>query len=171
MNTGSMLALGIMVGVMIAAWILSRKSSKETDYDEMQLKIRADGFRIGFYTALLLLVVLILLLELNTLTAVTPAFAVFTILIASVVVFAVYCILHDAFLAVRGKAKTYIGIFTMIVIIEGAVTIRHLMEKNLLEDGTLTFSGGSSAVMCLGFLALLITLIVKTVRSGKEAEE
>ena len=171
MNTGSVMALGIMVGVMIAACVLSRKAKKATEYDEMQLKIRARGYQIGFFTALGLLVVLILLLELNAFSFVTPGFAVYAILMISVVVFAAYCILHDAFVAVRGKPGSYIGIFSIIVILEGIITVRHLMEGDLLENGKLTFSGGAGAVMCIGFLTLLLTLIVKTVRNGKEAEE
>ena len=73
MNTGSVMALGIMVGVMIAACVLSRKAKKTTEYDEMQLKIRARGYQIGFFTALGLLVVLILLLELNAFRSSHPA--------------------------------------------------------------------------------------------------
>ena len=104
MNTGSVFALGIMIGVMIAAWVLSRKAKKAAEYDEMQLKIRARGYQIGFFTALGLLIVLILLLELDAFSFATPSFAVYAVLIISVVVFAAYCILHDAFVAVRGKA-------------------------------------------------------------------
>ena len=172
MNTGTVMALGIMVGVMLAAWLLFRKSWKrECEYDEMQLKIRAKGYQIGFCTALALMLVLILLWELDWLTAVTPGFAVYAALILCVTVFAIYCILHDAFLSVRGKAGSYIGMFGMVVLLEGIATVRYLMEGEMLEDGKLTFSTGAPAVMCVCFLAVLITLIVKTVRNGKEAEE
>ena len=172
MNSGSAMALGIMAGVMIAAWLLSRKAMKRSnEYDEMQLKIRAKGYQIGFYTALILIMLLVLLYEMNLLTVVTPGFAAYTALIISVTVFAVYCILHDAFLAVRGNPRSYLGIFGMIVILEGFTTIRYLTAGELLEDGKLTFSSGAPAVMFVCFLAVLITLIVKTVRNGKEAEE
>ena len=172
MNTGTVLALGIMAGVMIAAWFLSRKAVKRNhEYDEMQLQIRATGYQIGFYTALILMMVLVLLWEMNLLTVVTPGFAAFAALIVSVTVFAVYCILHNAFLAVRGNPKSYIGMFSMIVILEAFVSIRYLTKGEMLEDGKLTFGGGAPAIMCVCFLAILITLIVKTVRNGKEAEE
>ena len=70
MNTGTFMVLGIMVGVMIAALFLSRKAQKkECEYDEMQLKIRAKGYQIGFYTALFLMIVLILLCEPDKLRA------------------------------------------------------------------------------------------------------
>ena len=59
----------------------------------------------------------------------------------------------------------------MIVIIEAFASVRYLTEGEMIEDGKLTFGGGAPAVMCICFLAILITLIAKTVRNRKEAEE
>ena len=172
MNTGTFMVLGIMVGVMIGALFLSRKAQKkECEYDEMQLKIRAKGYQIGFYTALFLMIVLILLCELNCLTVVTPGFAVYTALIICVTVFAIYCILNDAFLAIRGKANRYFMMLGMVVALEGFVFVRSVMDGKVLEDGKLTFGSGAPAVMAVCFLAILITLAVKTVRNRKEADE
>ena len=172
MKTGTFMVLGIMVGVMIGALFLSRMAQKkECEYDEMQLKIRAKGYQIGFYTALFLMIVLILLCELNCLTVVTPGFAVYTALIICVTVFAIYCILNDAFLAIRGKANRYFMMFGMVVALEGFVFVRSVMDGKVLEDGKLTFGSGAPAVMAVCFLAILITLAVKTVRNRKEADE
>ena len=172
MNTGTAMALGIMVGVMIAAWALTRQARKKNyEYDEMQLKIRAKGYQIGFFTALLLLLALALLSEMKLLTAVTPGFAAFAVLILSVTVFAIYCILHDAFLSVRGKAGNYIGILSIVILLEGFVAVRYAVRGSLLEEGKLDLSGGAPALMFFCFLAILITLIVKTIRNRKEAEE
>lgn len=172
MNTGSVMALGILVGVMIAAWILSRRAMKKNnEYDEMQLKIRAKGYQIGFYTALILMMVVVLLFELNWLTAVTPGFAVYAALILSVTVFAVYCILHDAFISVRGDGRSQIAVFSLVVLAEGLVSIRYITEGELLKSGKLTFGSGAPALMFVCFLIILITLIVKIIRNRKEAEE
>ena len=172
MTSGIAMALGIMVGVMVAAWFLSRKTrKKECEYDEMQLKIRAKGYQIGFYTALFLIMLLVFAFEMNLLTFVTPGFAVFAILIISVTVFVIYCILHNAFLSISGNAKSYLGIISMVVLIEGIVTVRYAINGELLENGQLGFGGGAPALMFVCFLAILITLIVKTIRNGKEAEE
>ncbi len=172
MNTGTVLALGLLVGVMIAAWFLSRKAMKKNcEYDEMQLKIRAKGYQIGFYTALVLMMIVVLLYELNWLTAVTPGFAVFAALIISVTVFTIYCVLHDAFISVRGDGKNQIAVFSLVVLAEGLASIRFITEGELLKSGTLTFDCGAPIMMFICFLAILITLIVKTVRNRKEAEE
>ena len=172
MTTGTVLALGILFGVMIAAWALSRKAMKKNcEYDEMQLKIRAKGYQIGFYTALLLMMVVVLLYELNWLTAVTPGFAVFAALIVSVTVFSVYCVLHDAFISVRGDGRSPIIIFSIVVLAEGLASVRYIMEGEFLQSGVLTFDSGAPVLMFVCFLAILITLIVKTIRNRKEAEE
>lgn len=172
MTTGSVMALGIMVGVMIAAFFLTRKSRKEEcEYDEMQLKIRAKGYQIGFFTALALLLMLVFLYEMNLLTVMTPGFAAYAVLIICVTVFTIYCILHDAFLSISGNAKSYLGTLSLVVLVEGFVTVRDAVNGKLLENGQLTFGGGAPALMFVCFLAILITLIVKTIRNGKEAEE
>ena len=172
MTSGTATVIGIMVGIIFAAVILVlRNRNKECEYDEMQLKIRAKGYQIGFFTALILMLCLILLWETGLLTVVTPGFAIYAALLITVTVFAIYCILHDAFLAVRGKPNSYIGIFSAVVLLQGAATVRYLMEGEMLENGKLTFSSGSPALMFVCFLVILITLIVKTVRNGKEAEE
>ena len=107
----------------------------------------------------------------NLITFATPGFAVYAVLIVSVTVFAIYCILHDAFLSISGNAKSYLGIFGMVVLIQGFVTVRYAVKGELLENGQLTFGGGAPALMFVCFLAILITLIVKTIRNRKEAEE
>jgi len=172
MNSGSFMALGIMVGVMIGAFFLTRKGrKKECEYDEMQLKIRAKGYQIGFYTTVILIILLVFAFESNLLTFMTPGFAAFAILIISVTVFAIYCILHDAFLSISGNAKSYLVIFSLVVLIDGFATVRYAIKGELLENGKLTFGGGAPALMFVCFLAILITLIIKTIRGGKEAEE
>ena len=172
MNTGTVMALGILLGVMIAGLLLARKARHgEGEYDEMQLRIRAKGYQIGFFTALALLLALILLAETGMPLPLTFGFAAFAALILSVTVFAVWCVLHDAFIAFGENVKQYFVIFGVVVLLEGLVALRYLTNGTMLEDGKLGFSGGAPAVMCLCFLAILITLIVRTIRSGKEAEE
>lgn len=172
MSTGTVMALGIMAGVMIAAWFLSRKARKrDCEYDEMQLKIRAKGYQIGFHTALCLIMVLILLSELDWFTFFTPGFAAFAALIISVTIFAVYCILHDAFVGLRSNPRQYVILFSIVILAQALGALRYWTAGELLENGRLTFGSGASTVMVVCFLAILITLIVKMRQDGKEAEE
>ena len=53
-NTVVILELVLLIGIVV--WVMLRKKKSCTEqYDEMQLKIRAEGYRIGFFTALALL--------------------------------------------------------------------------------------------------------------------
>ena len=49
--------------------------------------------------------------------------------------------------------------------------MRYLTNSEMLEDGKLTFGGGTPAIMFICFLAILIVLNFKTIRNRKEAVE
>ena len=115
--------------------------------------------------------IIVLLYELNYLTVVTPGFAAFAALILSVTVFTIYCILHDSFISIRGDSRTQIAVFSLVVLAEGLASIRYLTEGELFKNGVLTFDCGAPSLMFICFLAILITLIIKTVRNRKEAKE
>ena len=171
MSKDAFFALGLLAGLMIAAWGLGRKAFKSKHYDEMQLKIRATGYRIGFFTALALMAVLMLLFELDCLGIVSPAFALLAVLMVSITVFAVYCIRHEAFLSVDGQGKRYIALFTLVVLCNGLTSALRLIRGEALENGRLTLSFGSPLLMTVAFLVILAALLIKTVKAGKEAAE
>ena len=54
---------------------------------------------------------------------------------------------------------------------EGLAAVRYLTNSEMLEDGKLTFGGGTPAIMFICFLAILIVLNFKTIRNRKEAVE
>ena len=109
MSDNAWLALGLFVIVMVAAWALTRKARCSEKFDEMQLKIRARGYQIGFFTALGLMMVLAFLLETGCVTIMSPGLLALTALMISVTVFAIYCITHEAFLSIRGDGKNHIA--------------------------------------------------------------
>ena len=104
--------------------------------------VRGKGYKLGFYTALALLAVVIALSETGLLTAVTAGFAAFAVLMASVTVFALYCISNGAFLAARDNGKRYIALFAGVAVLSGANTVRHAVRGGLIENGKLGFDGG-----------------------------
>ena len=171
MSDNAWMALGLLVIVMVAAWALTRKARCNEKFDEMQLKIRARGFQIGFFTALGLMMVLAFLLEMNIITLVTPGLLALTALMITVTVFAVYAITHDAFLSIRGDGKNHIALYSVIVIVEIVNVVRHAVMGTMLENGKLDFGVGAGIVMCVCFLVILVTLIVKKMKNGKEAAE
>ena len=171
MSENAWMALGLLVIAMVAAWALTRKARCNDKFDEMQLKIRARGFQIGFFTALGLMMVLAFLLETNAITLVTPGLLALTALMISVTVFAIYAITHDAFLSVRGDGKNHIALYAVIVVVEIVNVVRHAIMGTMMDGGKLDFGVGAGIVTGVCFLAILVTLIVKKMKNGKEAEE
>ena len=164
------LELVLLVGLVV--WVaLRKKKNCSQKFDEMQLKIRANGYRISFFTALLTMSAAVILMECNMLGIVTPALAVMTALMISVTVFAVYCILHDAFISFSDTPKNHLFLYSLIVLIEIANVVRLLVRGEVLVSGMVDFTAGAAVLMAVAFLVILITLIIKTNCERKEAEE
>ena len=171
MTDNAWIILGMMILLLIAAWVLFRKKRCTEQYDERQLRIRARGYQIGFFTALILMFILALLFETEWLTVITPGLAALTVLVLSVTVFAVYCINHDALLSIRGDGKSQIVLYSIIVLVELVNVIRHIIIGEVMVDGKVDFTFGSAVAVGLCFLVMLITLILKIRKDKKEVEE
>lgn len=171
MTTNTFFALGVLAGLMAAVWALSRKSRREKHYDEMQLQIRANGYKLGFFTILALLVVLMLLSEEGLFSLVSPSLALFAALLIGVVTFAVYCIRHGAFLSVGDKGKSYLAVLALVTLSNGGVALNRLLGGRMLENGLVTLDFGAPALVFAGFVIILAVLAAQIARSGKEAEE
>ncbi len=164
------LELVLLVGLVV--WVaLRKKKSCSQKFDEMQLKLRAKGYRISFFTALLAMAATVILMECNMLGIITPALAVMAALMISVTVFAVYCILNDAFISFSGTPKNHLFLYSLIVLVEIANVVRLLIRGEVLVSGMVDFTAGAAVLMAVAFLVILITLIIKTNCERKEAEE
>ena len=162
MTDNAWIILGMMILLMIAAWVLLRKKRCTEQYDERQLRIRARGYQIGFFTALILMFILALLFETEFLTVITPGLAALTALMLSVTAFAVYCI---------KDGKSQIVLYSIIVLVEIVNVIRHIIIGEVMVDGKVDFTFGSAVAVGLCFLVMLITLILKIRKDKKEVEE
>ena len=163
----------LIVAVLAALIAFVKSGAKRTKhYDEMQLKIRADGYRLGYLVTVLAVFAVIFLSEFGVLDGfVSPTFAVEAALMLGITVFAVYCILHDAFFSVGDRGGVYIGLCVLIVLTNGAMAVSRFLDGSILENGIVTFGSGGSTVMTLTFLAVLTALFVKKAQLKREAEE
>ncbi len=163
----------IFVAVMIAMIAVIKKGRIRTrHYDEIQLKIRADAYQLGYLVTLLSTLAVIFLADFGALEHVADTvFAVFAALILGLTVFAVYCIMHEAFFSVGDRNGTYIGLVVVTVVLDGFVSVSRFIDGSILENGIVTFQSGSSTVMTLMFLAVLTALLVKRAQQKREAEE
>lgn len=165
------IVLEVLLLAGLVALAIRKKKNCTQQYDEMQLRVRGTGYKIGFLTALVMMGLVALLAECGLLGVVTPGLAAMAALMISVTVFAVYCILHDAFVAFRGNPKNHFLIFGMVILVETVNIIRTAIRGEFLVNGVIDFSAGAAVLTGAAFLAIFITLVVKTLRERKEAEE
>ena len=164
----------IICFVLIAVIAMAKRGSdRNISYDEMQLRIRGDGYKVGFTTLLISLVLFIFYyaMELPGSRSLEPALGLFLALMIGLVTFAVYCINKDAFFGVGQNGKRYITLCALIVVINVISAVSRFMEGEANETGTLSFSRWNSPIMAVGFGIILISLLAKSAGTKDEADE
>ena len=163
--------LALAVIILVVLTFSKKRDRNECHYDEMQLKFRADGYRLGFFVTLFTLLILIFLTEcLDTFqNVIKPSFGMFVAAMAGIVTFVVYCIRKDAFYSIGQNRRSYMLLCVAVIIANGIGSIRHITERTLLVDGALTFSNSSGIVCALSFLIILCALVVKQRQEAKES--
>ena len=174
LNTGFVTLLSFVV-VFGIVFLIVRKNANEFHYDEMQLKIRGDAYKFGFYTIIALLAVTGLLYGtegLNLSRYMTTDMLLFVILYAGVTVFAVYSILNNAFFRVLENGNRYLLLCACIIMSNTASLVQRIQTGRFLENGVLDFSNGGANVLCLiGFLIIFGAIMIRKVSGNGEEDE
>ena len=168
------LAFGIVTALIIFAliWKFSKKSMKGT-FDERQELVRGRGYKYASFTMLALLVLDLLLesLEAFETLPVTRTLAIFIMILAGVMVYALYCIKNDSYFGVGTDSRTYRAVM-WIVIVCNAVSGFTGLKEGAMEDGKLAFGPCASLLFCLAFVIIMISIGIKQRNAAaEEAEE
>lgn len=171
-NVVTLLSFVVVFGIV---FLIGRKNAHEFHYDEMQLKIRGDAYKFGFYTIIALLAVTGLLYVAEGLDLsryMTTDMLLFVILYAGVVVFAVYSILKDSFFRVLENGNRYLLLCACIIMSNAVSLIQRIQTGRFLENGVLDFSNGGANVLCLiGFLMIFGAIVIRKVGRDEEEDE
>ena len=163
------LAFGAVTALIIFAlvWKFSRKSMKGT-FDERQELVRGRGYKYACFTILVLLTLDLLAESFNLFETlpVTRTLALFFIILAGVMVYALYCIRNDSYFGVGTDARTYRAVM-WIVIICNAVSGFNGLRTGAMEGGKLSFGPCASLLFCAAFIIIMISLRIKS-RSSDE---
>ncbi|MBE5807238.1 MAG: hypothetical protein E7317_02735 [Clostridiales bacterium] len=154
------------------AWLIWRymhRREAEKTYDEMQQKIRADGYRLGYLTLLGLAILIAFTGEWGPMRFVSPSFALLTAVMLSITLFVMHCIRHDAFFALDQNRRGYTALLAVIVALNGAAAVRLIAGGRLTEGGVVTIESGANLLMAVMFLSILIALALR--RRGDDAED
>ena len=116
---GAGLAFGIVTALIIFAlvWKFSKRSMKGT-FDERQELVRGRGYKYACFTMLGLLVLDLLIESLDAFETlpVTRSLAIFIMILAGVMVYALYCIKNDSYFGVGTDTRTYRAVMWIVIV-------------------------------------------------------
>ena len=164
------LAFGIVTALIIFAliWKFSKKSMKGT-FDERQELVRGRGYRYACFTMLGLLTLDLLIESLGVFETlpVTRTLAIFIMILAGVMVYALYCIKNDSYYGVGTDTRTYRAVM-WIVIVCNAISGFSGLRSGATVDGKLAFGPFASLLFCLAFVIVMISISIKQHNMAKE---
>lgn len=146
---------------------LDRKGSGQ--YDERQLRARGKGFELGFYTMVLAGVCYYLAESTFDRELTVPGVAQLMMVCLGITVMSVYCILKDAFVAVKGSRAATLICMGIVGVWGFCFGFTRFMDEGALSEGRLSecwmyFSFAIAAVI------IFLTLLIKVLTERRERE-
>ena len=167
------LACGILFAVAIL--LIFRKFNKNKlkgTFDERQELVKGRGYKYATFT-FLTLITLDLVTEsfgaFETLP-VTRELVLFFILIIGVLVYAVYCIMNDAYLGVGTNMRSYRALMWIIIVLNGVSAIMGFRDGAMV-DGKLVFGPFVSLLCCLAFVIIGVAFYIRGRSAVAEEKE
>ncbi len=162
------LMLGLSAGLGLVAFLFHKKVL-DMHFDERQELARGKAYQYGFLTLLVCLFIygvsdLALGRWCDALAGVTVCAA------AGLGVFAVACILKDAYLSLREKPRQVMAMFALIAIANLSLGAAYYASGSLVEDGVLTFRA-VNPILGIEILVILAVYVAHHLLRGRgEAE-
>lgn len=163
------LAAGIGAGVLVVV-LLFKKRILSCAFDERQERARGVAFKYGFFSlmfALFLYGMLDMVLG-SWCDAMTGAVLC---LCAGVTVFAVTCIVKDAYLSLKENPRTIMTLFAVISVVNISLGAVHILDGDMVENGILTFRCTNLAVGIMVTVVLAVYIVNHLLRDRGEEEE
>ena len=163
------LAAGILAGLVFVAFLFKKKVL-DMHFDERQELARGKAFQYGFLTLL----------------ATTYAYGISDILFgrwcdvlagvaiclaAGLCVFAVTCILKDAYLSLREKPGKFMVLFALLSLFNLGLGVMYGVSGGLVEDGVLTFRAMNPIIGTATLVILVVYIVNHLLRSREEEAE
>ena len=163
------LAAGIVAGLIFVAFLF-RKKVLDCHFDERQELARGKAFQYGFFTLLISTYVygtsdVVFGRWCDALAGVTICLAI------SLCVFAVTCILKDAYLSLREKPRVVMTMFALLTLINLGFGVMYGVSGDLVEDGVLTFRAVNPIIGFATLVILIVYIINHLLRSREEEAE
>ena len=167
------LALGISAGILaslLVVALLFKKKVLDMHFDERQERARGKAFQYGFLTLIAAVYAygvsdIVLGRWCEVLTGVNICLAV------SLCIFAVTCILKDAYLSLREKPRTVMTMFLLISAVNLGFGVLYALSGGLVEDGVLTFRAVNPIIGVVTLVILIVYTVNHLLRDREEEAE
>ena len=162
------LIFGLAAGIGIVALLIKKKVMDMT-FDERQERARGKAFQYGFFTLIGCLILygftdVLLGKWCDTLTGCVICVCI------GLMVFAVTCILNDAYLSLKEKPRTFVTAFLLVAVSNFLIGGVNLLQGDVIVDGVLTVRS-VNFICALMMLVVLAVYIVNHLLSGREEAE
>ncbi len=168
-HTGILVGLtaGILAGLAFVVFLFKKKIL-DTHFDERQEQARGKAFQYGFFTLLIAAFAygisdLLLGRWCDTLAGVSLCIAL------AICVFAITCILKDAYLSLREKPRTIITFFALLSAVNLGLGVMYHISPGLTENGLLTYRA-VNPIMGTATLVILLVYIVNYLLRPRDEE-
>ncbi len=168
--------LGILCGIVFAIlmiaiirWIVGKMGgridlpSKKDSYDERQLLARGKAYKFAFFTMIFYMSIISLISEFNGISWFMSFCGIWIGVCLSITVFAVICILEDAYMSLYENAKGIIMLFAVVAIMNMGAAVRILLDI----EGHPLLENGAISVDYLNLVVSVVFFVILTVFCGK----
>ena len=161
------LTVGILAGLLFVAFLFKKKIL-DMHFDERQERARGKAFQYGFFTMIIstyFYAVSDIMLGhwCDAMVGVSLCIAL------AICVFAITCILKDAYLSLREKPKQIITAFAILSAVNLGFGAMSLLDGTLTEDGVLTFWAVNPIAGVLTLFILIVYIVRNRLcRNGKD---
>lgn len=160
----------LFIIVAIVAFLMTKSVREESQkkYDERQLTEQMKGYKYGFFSVLLFLIVYAVIGNMTDMSWFTPDAVAITGIGIGVAVFAAYSIWKGAYFNSQMKSqKNVCWLFGIVGIMNAWLATTKILSGQMIEEGELT---GAYMNLVIGVLFLVIFLVscVKELKDRKE---
>lgn len=163
------LAAGLTVGLLVVM-LLFKKHILDFTFDERQERARGVAFKYGFF-ALMFAIILYGMLDMVLGRWCDAMAGAALCLCVGITVFAITCILKDAYLSLKESPRYVMTLFAVLSVVNIVLGSIHILDGDMVENGILTFR-------CTNLVVGLMTTVVLAVyivnfllsRRGQEEE-
>ena len=162
-------AVGLAVVAMCFKYVKIRKKESNFEYDERQELARGTGFKYAYVTSIVYNGVLCLFTATGITLPVEQSVLIMGGVLLSVLVYAIYCIWHDAYVSLNENANRLMIVFVILGGFNTMIGVMHLIHGTMFENGVFTFHGIN--LLCGIFLLLVAVVLFAHTKLQTREEE